>query len=1001
MTRIRRAQPCRICLPAVSILFLIAGTAIVPAPTGLAWAAENPKPDAEADFSSELPRIPPREPKEALQLFEVAPGFMIQLVAAEPLVTDPVAACFDAEGRLYVVEMRDYSEQDQEHLGQIRVLEDTDQDGRFDRSTVFADGLSWPTAIFPFDGGVFVAAAPDFFYLKDQDGDLRSDEKRTVFTGFSRSNVQGLVNSLRWGLDNRIHGCGAGEGGKVVAANTPDAEGVSLRGRDFSFDPRKLDLRAESGGGQHGMSFDDWGRKFACANSQHAQFITYDDQYLKRNPQLAAPGPRVEIADDGGQAPVYRASPVEPWRIVRTRLRVSGAVKGVVEGGGRPAGYFTGATGITIYRGDAIEAMRGMMVVGDVGSNLVHRKRLTPNGISFIASRIDPESEFVRSSDIWFRPVQFHNAPDGSLYILDMYREVIEHPKSLPPVIKQHLDLTSGRDRGRLYRVAPLEWTYRPTPLVNNMSSAELVVLLSHKNAWHRETASRLLFERQDHSIIPELKELAGHGEQPLGRLHALSVLQGLGELDAATVAAAISDPHPRIREQAVRLAEAFPDSTEIQQALGKRTADDDLRVRYQLAFTAGEFPQALRDRWLISILSKDGGDKWICMAAASSLGTNSLPVLQGLFADSGFRQIAAKSPIVPQLIRQIAAEPGEEGTLALLQTLRSLPANENAVRRTLLAGLFDALRQQRKPLNKEARAAYDNLLEESRQALDDAAPKDERIAAIQALRLSDEPEDCQRLLQLIQPETDTAVQSAALAALGRMTSPQVAPGLLERWPQLTPSLRLQGEEVLFSRPDWIVATLDAVEGGQTAATSFSPMRWQLLRKSKDNQLRARVEALVRASGSESRGEVVSRYAEAPEMAGDPARGKILFQKTCAACHRLEGVGHELGPNLATIRNRGKQTIVLNMLDPNREVNPEYLNYIVALKDGRTQTGMIRGETSTSLTLIRAENQATSLLRSDIEEIRSTGQSLMPEGMEKQIDLQGMADLLAYLMSLP
>jgi putative heme-binding domain-containing protein len=127
----------------------------------------------------------------------------------------------------------------------------------------------------------------------------------------------------------------------------------------------------------------------------------------------------------------------------------------------------------------------------------------------------------------------------------------------------------------------------------------------------------------------------------------------------------------------------------------------------------------------------------------------------------------------------------------------------------------------------------------------------------------------------------------------------------------------------------------------------------------------------------------------------------MLFQKTCAVCHRLENVGHEIGPNLATIRNRGKQTIVLNMLDPNREVNPEYLNYVVALKDGRTQTGMIRGETSTGLTLLRAENQTTSLLRSDIEEIRSTGQSLMPEGMEKQVDVEGMADLLAYLMSLP
>ena len=366
----------------------------------------NHTPTTTVDFSAELPRIPALEPDQAMKSFQTLPGYAIEQTAHEPLVTDPVAMSFDEDGRLYVVEMRDYSELDQAVLGRIRLLEDTDNDGRFDKSTIFAEKLSWPTAILCYDGGVFVGAAPDVYYIKDTDGDLKADERKTVFTGFERSNVQGLINSFRWGLDNRIHGATSTSGGIVSRPDRPDQPAVNLRGRDFSFDPKTLDLRPESGGAQHGMSFDDWGRKFDCSNSNHAQAVLFDDRYLARNPFLAASGPRVSIAEDGGQAPVFRTSPVEPWRIVRTRLRASGQVVGVVEGGGKPAGYFTGATGITIYRGDAFpEQDRGLAIIGDVGSNIVHRKRIIPDGVGFKAVRIDEDKELLTSSDIWFRPV--------------------------------------------------------------------------------------------------------------------------------------------------------------------------------------------------------------------------------------------------------------------------------------------------------------------------------------------------------------------------------------------------------------------------------------------------------------------------------------------------------------------------------------------------------------------------------------------------------------------
>ncbi len=446
----------RILLTAISLLLAISFAASLSVQTFAQSVADQ-------DFSQELPRIPATEPPAALGTFKLQPGFRLEQVVAEPLVNSPVAMAFDENGRLFVVEMRDYSEQKEDYLGRVRMLEDVDGDGRFDKSTVYVDKLSWPTAVACWDGGILIGAAPDIIYCKDTDGDGQADVRRTVFTGFGKTNVQGLLNSFNWTLDNRIEGATSSSGGSIKQLDHEGIAPLAVRGRDFSIEPRTMRMTTTSGGAQHGLSFDDWGTKFVCSNSDHIQQVMFEERYLARNPYLSAPSARASIATDGPQAEVFRSSPIEPWRIVRTRLRVSGAVKGIIEGGGRPAGYFTGATGVTIYRGNALpDELRGMAVVGDVGSNLVHRKRLALNGLQFTASRMDRESELVASSDIWFRPAQFANAPDGALYIVDVYREVIEHPDALPPMIKKHLDLTSGRDRGRIYRVLPKDGFAQP-----------------------------------------------------------------------------------------------------------------------------------------------------------------------------------------------------------------------------------------------------------------------------------------------------------------------------------------------------------------------------------------------------------------------------------------------------------------------------------------------------------------------------------------------------------
>src|SRR6266487_3889407 len=222
---------------------------------------------------AQLPRVPPTAPEQALSTFRVKPGFRLELVAAEPLVVDPIALCFDENGRLFVVEMRDYSERRPERLSRVRLLEDTDGDGRFDKSTIYADNLPWASAVFCYGGGVFVGATPDIYFFKDTDGDGVADQKELVFTGVASDyapyatnqlNVQAMLNSFQWGLDNRIHGASSLNGGKVQSLKPAGAAPLELRGRDFAFDPRTFAITAEAGGGQHGLSFDNAGRKFVC-----------------------------------------------------------------------------------------------------------------------------------------------------------------------------------------------------------------------------------------------------------------------------------------------------------------------------------------------------------------------------------------------------------------------------------------------------------------------------------------------------------------------------------------------------------------------------------------------------------------------------------------------------------------------------------------------------------------------------------------------------------------
>lgn len=979
--------------------------------TGSALAQDAENDSLDRDYTAELPRIAPLSPADAIASFEVHPGFKIDQVAAEPLVADPIVISFDERGRMFVVEMRDYSEEYEERRGLIAMLEDTDEDGHFDKRSVYVNDLAWPTAVTCYDGGVFVGVPPDILYCKDTTGDGVADIREVVFTGFSLKNVQGLVNTFKWGLDNQIYGATSTSGADLKPGNDPGALPISLHGRDFKIDPKTRKLTPISGGGQHGMSMDAWGRRFVSSNSDHIQQIMFDDQYLARNPYLAAPSAHMSIATDGPAATVYRLSPVEPWRIVRTRLRAKGIVPGIVEGGGQPAGYFTGATGVTIYRGDAWPSeYYGNAFVGDVGSNLVHRKTIDESGILLKASRADENTEFVRSSDIWFRPAQYANAPDGTLYIMDMYREVIEHPASLPPLIKEHLDLTSGRDRGRIYRVLPDGFKQRALPRLDEADSTELVLTLDHPNGWHQETAARLLYERQDPNAVPALRVLLVKGKTPQGRIRALYGLNSQGALTPHDVLAALQDESPKVREHAIRHAEPFLDSDEaVMDAVLAQLSDPTPQIRYQLAFSLGAATGGKRNEALAQLLLANLDDEWIQLAAKSSLYIGAGEVLQMALTDAAFRANEKAPGLVEELAKYAGATGSRESLATTVGDIEQLQGGDTVLAQAAVRGIITGMQLGGQGTlapevlagSAQATALLEGMLAEARSVSADAAQEaNKRVEAIGKLSFAPAEATLPLLDEILAGQSASDVQVAAIRTLSGYDTAAGADALLSHFSAFSPSVRAQAVETLFSRKSWIQRLLAAIESGTFSAKDLDSNRIHFLLNHSDAAIKDKAVALLGTQTPTARDQVVEAYRPALSLTGDKEKGRALFIEQCSKCHQLEGQGFAVGPDLGAIGNRGADAILLNVLDPNREINPAYVNYTVETADLETFSGLISGETATSITLSRASGEADTILRVNIESIESAELSLMPEGLEAVIDQQGMADLIAYLVSL-
>lgn len=941
--------------------------------------------------------IPSLSPAQALKSIRTKPGFTVELVACEPLIVDPVAIDFGADGKLWVVEMHDYPagmDGNYKPGGRVKFLEDTNRDGTFDKATTFLGDLPFPTGVMVWRKGVLICAAPDILYAEDTDNDGRADKIEKLFSGFVTENYQARVNGLSYGLDNWIYGANGLLGGSIRGSFS--GKTVDIRGRDFRMNPDTGAFEPAAGITQQGRIRDDWGNWFGSDNSSLAWHYPMPEHYLRRNPNVISPEQRVYVPTGPEHNHVHPASKT------LTRFNEPGS-----------ANKATSVCGGTIYRDNLLgEDFAGDYFADEPVHNLVTRLKLQPNGVTFSGHRASDEqnSEFFASTDNWSRPVQVRTGPDGALWIVDMYRFVIEHPRWITAERLATLDVRAGADKGRIYRVFPKGKTLRPVRDLTKLSPAELVAALDTPNGVQRDLIQAQLVQAGDKSVATALGKLAQKTQWPQVRVQALWTAQGLGVLQPEWLQRALGDDNAEVRRNAIRLSEPFlKNTTALANAALALVDDPEEIVRYQLAFSLGEWNNAKAGDALGRLALKNMGDPWMRTAILSSSLSNPGEILEVILTSAP--EVAGRGELIGGLISSAVAS-GDESTMG--KVLAALASSQTdapqAWRFSSLANLVDALERRHLKLaqvlqessseNHGIAAKLETLFKQAgKVAFDGNAAPELREPALRVfgLRPGLDTEDLKHILALLDSDAAPSLKTAALNALRRNSNPQLASLLLHDWSHRSPGTRASFVELLLTRQESSAQLLGALEDGTIASAEISIPNRERLLKSDNAALRNRAEKVFAAFRPKGRVEVLAAYKSVAELQGDSDRGAEVFKANCSTCHFVRGIGHAVGPDITLFRDKGVTEFIEAILDPNAVIEPRFINYNIELKDDRSLSGVVANESANSLTLVQAGDVREAILRSEIKEIRASALSLMPEGFEQAINHQNMADLIAFL----
>ncbi len=948
----------------------------------------------------------PLSPQESLAKIHVPAGFNVELVAAEPQVLDPVAFDWDDKGRMWVVEMADYPlgmDGKGKPGGRIRMLSDPDASGRYTKGTLFADGLNFPTGILTWRDGVLVTAAPDILFLRDTDGDGKADVREVLYTGFFEGNQQLRVNGLRWGMDGWVycaagaHNANHGSQTKITCKRTGAV--VQLGSRDFRIRPDTGALDPQSGPSQFGRCRDDWGNWFGVQNSWPLWHYVLQDHYIRRNPHVAPPDPIVQLVGP-------RNPKVWPASTLEKRFHSFDQ-----------SGHFTSACGIEIYRDRLLfnDADKTHAFTCEPFHNLVQHHILEDDGVTFKASR-DPaekERDFFASEDRWCRPVMARTGPDGALYIADMYRYMIEHPQWLPQGGKDELlpHYREGDDKGRIWRVthsrssrgdeAHLSAEGATSQIQSLVTSAatDPVRALSSANGWLRDKAQMTLIwkdEKDRKDTNGAVAALATTGKTPQTRAQAAWTLDCLGQMTSALAAKLLADESPRVREQALRIAEKH-ESREVIAAAAKLVDHADAKVRLQLACSLGEWRSHAATTALARLIEAEKDDLYLSGAALSSAATHGL----GLVGDPG-----TQPEISQELVATMCGAGGDQAILRLfgLGNVADGPWYEIEMLRNVLRTM------------KHQGSATDHLtVSENGSSAEStlrAAMIKNWLATASVMSKSEEiltqPAKARNVIEalLLHPkhraEGLAALKTNVLSLdvfieLATEHAGEDAAALLVRWPDATPATRSKLLSAMLASNQGTIAVLERVRTGEITLSSFDASTQSRLLKHPSKVVAKLADVVFSRVAISKRADVIAKFKPALTLKGDAKNGEVVFSQLCIACHALNGKGIDLGPNLVSVRAHPADKLLNSILDPSANIEPGFVAYFCTLKSGQQFYGCIASETANSITLKQAGGISTNLLRSEIASLKSANVSLMPDGLEASLTPQSLADVIAFL----
>jgi len=967
------------------------------------------------------PDVPPKVPPElAPKTLKLATGLALQLLAHEPMIQQPLSITFDDRGRLWMLQYLQYPipkgltavEVDQylrtrwdkvpeppphgpRGADRIIILEDPDTTGRYRQSKEVLGGLNLATGMCLGYGGIYVLQSPYLLFYRLKPGtDEPAGDPEVLLKGFGMEDPHSYANSLTWGPDGWLYGAQ----GSTVTANI---RGIEFQQGVWRYHPisKEFELFAEGGGNNWGIDFDRHGQLFVGGNTTEPLCHFVQGGYY--------------IKGFGKHGPLHNP-------------HAFGYINPVKHHGFLGHGL-TG--GFVLYQGGLFpERFQDAAIYSNLRDNAMRVSRLQANGSTFDSHFLE---DFITSTDRWFRPVHCLVGPDGALYVCDWYDYNISHTD---PKDRSKWYLPS-KETGRLYRVLPEGTKPHASgswPL-SSLTSGELVDLLKHPNAWYRRQARRLLMERRDPVVCPRLEKMVRESKDDRLSLEALWALHVSGGLTDDLALKLLDHPIDHVRAWTVRL---LGDRRQVDRRCHERLIelarrDPSATVRNQLACTCKRLPGPAALAIVEQLLGRteDVNDLHIPLLLWWAVEDKAISdrelVLKLAGSAEAWNRPLTRSFMVERLARRYLAEGKPETFAACARLLGWAPTPQERERVVkaleqqmeglhldrapeALAGALKPLLEEGQPSSALVRLALRLGLEAAyplatARAADAGLPASERADFVRTLGELKRPASRTPLLKLLAGGEPEPVRVAALLALQRYDSPEVAATVLEHYPKMAPALKDKARDVLVSRPGWSAALLTAVEKGGLPAQDFSLEQARRIFLHKDARLNGRAEKLwgqVRpASSREKQGRIVAVSQILRKGEGDPARGKPLVTKHCLNCHQLFGEGEKIGPDLTAVDRKNLDVLLMNVIDPNAIIREGYQQYIVSTSDGRVLSGLLAENTPEKVTVLDAKGVRTPVRHKEVESMTRAATSLMPEGILDPLTDQELRDVFAYLRS--